>query len=104
MFTVTPQAAKEILHSVERGAMQGLWLRIAAQRNPDGSIDYQMGFDEFHEGDVQLTSEGIDLTIGHGDKELLNGAVLDYVEIEPGEFRFIFLNPNDPAFVPPKED
>jgi iron-sulfur cluster assembly protein len=28
------------------------------------------------------------------------GAVLDYVEINPGEHRFIFTNPNDPSHGP----
>ena len=34
---------------------------------------------------------------------LLKGTVMDYVEMEPGDFRFIFLNPNDDHFVPPGE-
>jgi iron-sulfur cluster assembly protein len=28
---------------------------------------------------------------------------MDYVEIEPGQFRFIFLNPKDPHYTPPTE-
>jgi iron-sulfur cluster assembly protein len=35
--------------------------------------------------------------------ELLKGATLDFVELEPGQFNFIFMNPNDPEYVPPKE-
>jgi iron-sulfur cluster assembly protein len=38
-----------------------------------------------------------------GDKELLNGMTLDYVELEPGDFQFIFLNPNDAGFQQPSE-
>ena len=32
---------------------------------------------------------------------MLRGATLDFVELEPGDFQFIFLNPNDPNYVPP---
>ena len=32
---------------------------------------------------------------------LLDAATLDYVELEPGEPQFIFLNPKDPTYVPP---
>jgi iron-sulfur cluster assembly protein len=29
---------------------------------------------------------------------------LDYVELTPGDFRFIFMNPKDANYSPPKED
>ena len=32
----------------------------------------------------------------------ITGATLDYVELNPGEWRFIFINPNDPSHKPPK--
>ena len=41
------------------------------------------------------------MIIAQNDKPLLNGVVLDYVEMSPGEFQFIFMNPNDPHYVPP---
>jgi len=34
---------------------------------------------------------------------LLDQATMDYVEIEPGQFHFIFLNPKDPNYRPPCE-
>jgi iron-sulfur cluster assembly protein len=36
--------------------------------------------------------------------ELLKNTVLDFVEIEPGKQQFIFMNPNDPGYVPPQEN
>ena len=33
----------------------------------------------------------------------LKNCKLDYVEIDKGVYEFIFLNPNDPAYVPPDE-
>jgi len=38
------------------------------------------------------------------DAPLLQGATLDYVELESGQSDFIFLNPNDPHYVPPQEN
>jgi iron-sulfur cluster assembly protein len=33
--------------------------------------------------------------------DLLNDAVLDYVQMDDGKYEFIFLNPNDPNYKPP---
>ncbi len=104
MFTVTKAAASQIRNSAHSGDAEELALRIAATRMPDGAIEYQIGFDEVGLEDVLLNSRGVDVVFAKTDKELLNGTVLDYVEIEPGEFRFIFMNPNDPQYRPPVED
>ena len=102
MITVTPSAAEQIRLSARQGQMDSLDMRIAATRNPDGSIHYGMGFDDNQlEGDVHITSEGIDLVVSGSSMLLLSGMTLDFVEIEPGSFQFIFLNPNDPNFTPP---
>ena len=104
MFEVTKAAARQIRSSARDGDTEELALRIAAIRKPDGAIEYRMGFDEVGVEDVLLSSRGVDVVFSGSQKELLNGTVLDYVEIEPGEFRFIFMNPNDPHFRPPAED
>ena len=102
MITVTPAAAEQIRLSAKQGKMDGLPMRIAATRNPDGSLHYGMGFDDNRlQGDFHLSSEGIDLVVSGSSMLLLNGMTLDYVEIEPGTFQFIFMNPNDPNFTPP---
>lgn len=104
MITVTPPAAEQIRLSARQGRMEGLAMRIAATRNPDGSIHYGMGFDDNElEGDVHITSQGITLVVSGSSMLLLSGMTLDFVEIEPGSFQFIFLNPNDPTFTPPPE-
>ena len=103
MITITPAAAEQIRASAEQGGMQGLAMRIAAKRNPDGSIHYGMGFDDNElEGDIHVNSEGIDVVISETSQILLDGMTLDYVEIEPDAFQFIFMNPNDVNFVPPE--
>ena len=104
MFKVTKAAAGQIRDSAHSGDAEELALRIAASRKADGAIEYQMGFDEVGVEDVLLNSRGVDVVFANAHKELLNGTVLDYVEIEPGEFRFIFRNPNDPHYRPPAED
>jgi iron-sulfur cluster assembly protein len=102
MIKITPAAAKQIKASATEGNMHGLAMRIAARRNPDGSIHYGMGFDDQQiEGDVHITQQGIDVIIGEASKLLLEGTTLDYVELAPGEYQFIFMNPNDSNFTPP---
>ena len=104
MFEVTKAAARQIRSSARDGNAEELALRIAASRKSDGAIEYRMGFDEVGVEDVLFSSRGIDVVFAGSHKELLNGTVLDYVEIEPGQFRFIFMNPNDPHYQPPAED
>jgi len=103
MITITPAAAEQIRASARAGNLEGLAMRIAARRDPDGSIHYGMGFDDNErEGDLRITPEGIDVIIGETSRMLVEGMTVDYVEIEPGSWQFIFLNPNDAHYVPPK--
>jgi iron-sulfur cluster assembly protein len=97
LISVTPDAARQILAAAGASAAEGLALRIAASREADGSLDYAMGFDNVRKGDVAFASEGIDLLVAEEHRELLAGMTLDFVEYEPGDFRFIFINPNDAA-------
>lgn len=104
MITITPAAAEQIRASARTGDMEGLAMRIAARRDADGSIHYGMGFDDNEqEGDTRLSCEGIDVVIGDTSKILVDGMTVDYVEIEPGSWQFIFLNPNDVNYVPPRK-
>ncbi len=80
----------------------GACLRIAARLDGKGVIEYGMGFDDKAEGDMVVAAGGVTLLVSPGSVELLTGATLDYVEINPGEPRFIFINPNDPSHKTPK--
>jgi len=104
MFKVTKAAAAELKRSMQAHDFDDMPLRIAAQKTPDGSLEYQMGFDEAGPGDTMVASSGIDVVINKDHKPLLAGTELDYVVIEGSTKEFIFLNPNDPTFVPPKDD
>ena len=102
MITITPAAAEQIRHSASEGKMEGVSMRIAAKRNPDGTMHYGMGFDDNElDGDIHVNAEGIGVVIGESSHLLMEGATLDYVEIEPETWQFIFLNPNDANYSPP---
>ncbi len=61
MITITQAAARQIRRSADSGSMEELALRITASRNPDGSIGYQMGFDEISANDVLVNARGVDV-------------------------------------------
>ena len=104
MFKVTPQAAEQVKTAAEQGGTVGMALRLAAQQRPDGSIDYRMGFDEVTEDDIRFASEGVQIVMAPEFVPLLDTATLDFVELEAGESQFIFLNPQDPTYVPPTDN
>lgn len=104
MFKVTKVAGTEIKRSMQQHDFDDMPLRVAAQRTADGSIEYQMGFDEAGPGDTMIASGGVDVVIAKDHQAILNGTELDYVELDEGGMHFIFKNPNDPSFVPPQEE
>jgi iron-sulfur cluster assembly protein len=104
MITITPKAAAQIRSASERADAGDMYLRLAAKREEDGSLEYGMGFDDVGSNDQIYTSEGVDVLISDSCKELLRGATLDYVELNPGQPEFIFINPNDPRHQSPKID
>ncbi len=103
MITITPAAAAQIKLSAEQGKTEGLALRIAASRNDDNSIHYGMGFDDSQEDDITISAENIEIITSAASAELLTNSTIDFVELEPGKFQFIFMNPNDPDYKPPTE-
>ena len=103
MITITPAAAAQIQKSATDGSMSDLPLRVAAKREADGSITYGMGFaDEHDQNDLSFNSEGVTLVIAPVSLELVKGMTIDFVELESGNPTFIFMNPNDPNYVPPE--
>ena len=96
MITISDSAAKQIKVSIEATDAEGLSLRIAAKRKEDGSLDYAMGFDQSDHNDSHSKSNGIDIVVAPTSTELLANANLDYVQMDDGEYHFIFINPNDP--------
>ena len=103
MFKVTEAAADQIRVAATQGGTEGLALRLAAMTKDDGSFDYRMGFDDVSEDDISFKSEGVEIVMAPEFVPLLDETTLDFVEIEEGEHQFIFLNPKDPTYVPPRD-
>ena len=100
MITLTPAAIEQVKLSIEQTQAEGMVLRLAAKKNPDGSMEYGMGFDNASDDDMLFKFDGIEVAIAGEYGPLLNGTTIDFVEIEPGQFGFIFMNPNDANYQP----
>lgn len=103
MFKVTEAAAAQVKQAAGLSGTAGMALRLAAQQKPDGSIDYLMGFDETREDDIRIDAFGVEIVMAPEYVPLLDEAEMDFVELEEGEEQFVFHNPKDPTYVPPKE-
>ncbi len=104
MISLTASALEQIKNSAAEGGLGSMPLRIAIKEQDDGSFHYAMGFDEQRlPGDSFLNFDGVDLVVSATSKDLAEGMTIDYVELEPGTLEFIFLNPNDPTYVPPRK-
>ncbi len=101
--SITQTAAQQIKKSAVESQTDNLPLRIAVTVKPDGSFHYGMGFDDVGNAkgvDITYHSNGVDIVIAKTSYELLKGTVVDYAELEPKQFHFVFLNPNDPNYTP----
>jgi iron-sulfur cluster assembly protein len=103
MFKITPRAAQQIQQAAKMGGTEGMALRFAAQKKEDGSFDYLMGFDDAKDDDIQFDSEGISVIMEPEYYSLLDETVMDFTELDDGESQFIFINPKDSNYTPPKE-
>ncbi len=104
MFKITTAAAEQIKVAAEQGGTEGMALRFVARENQDGSFAYNMGFDNPTEEDESITCEDIAVVIDPAYLPLLEETTLDYVQLDDDEHQFVFLNPLDPGYAPPKED
>jgi iron-sulfur cluster assembly protein len=95
MISITPAAAETIRKAAAESGAQPPVLRLAAKRADDGSLDYGMGFDQQRPGDTTVEVEGITVVVAAQSRELVAGTRVDFVEIAPGEFRFIFVSPGE---------
>lgn len=92
MFSMTPTAAEQIRQAARESDAEQLALRVAARREADGSIGYGMGFDDVADNDTRLMLEDVAVVIAAAHADLLDDTVLDFVELEPGQFNFIFVS------------
>ncbi len=103
MLKLSPAAREQVRLSIEQDGGDGVGLRVAANRSETGAIEYLLGLDAAREDDRSIDLQGVRVLLSPSDQALLSGAVMDYVEVEAGRKRFIFLNPNDPEYVAPTE-
>lgn len=96
MFALTPTAAEQIV----RAAAEQLdaadqprlpMLRVAAKLDEkDGELVYGIGFDDEREDDLIVDAGGVAILISPLSQPLLENTTLDFTEVQPGEFQFIF--------------
>lgn len=102
MITITKNAAEEIGLSTQNPDAQGMLIRFAVDQT-DEDYQYLMGFDERSDSDIHLESNGIEYVVAYSQKELLEGMVVDFDEIDTESgYGFIFMNPNDSNYEPPE--
>lgn len=97
LFHVTSAAAQQVLAQAARSGAGSMALRVAARQEPDGSIAYGMGFDEATADDEPMQFDGLMVLLAPGCEPLIQGTVLDFVELEPGAFGFVFIPPQTEA-------
>lgn len=93
MIKITDAAAAQIRVANSNPDVFEMILRVAAYQEEDGSVNYGMGFDIERAADEHLIVNGIQLLIAPQSTPYLQGVTLDFVEMSPGDMRFIFIPP-----------
>ena len=101
MFTLTPAAATRILDSALQSDAVGMALRVAAKIEEDGQIAFGLGFDDEREHDLSYECEGLTVLIAPPSRELLEGMLLDFVEVAADDWQFVFLQTEAAGGCPP---
>jgi len=96
MLQITAAAAEQIKVGLAGLDDDELMLRLAVRRLDSGEFDYAIGFDEPREQDERLTTDsGITVLVSPPSAQAAAETVIDFVEIEPGDMRFIFYRAGD---------
>lgn len=93
MIKITDAAAAQIRAANNNPDVYEMILRVAAYQEDDGSVNFGMGFDTEREADEHLIVNGIEILIAASSTPYLQGVTLDFVEMDPGNMRFIFIPP-----------
>lgn len=96
MIDVTPAAVKQIHCAAADSGAEGMSLRIAAHFDEaSGEMQFGIGFDEERNDDELVHALGLTILISPLSRDAVSDLTIDYVEIEPGDFRFVFMHPDD---------
>ncbi len=93
MFALTPAAAEQIVRAAAEQPenRDRPMLRVAAKLDEnDGELVYGMGFDDEREDDLVIDGGDIAILISPHSQPFLENTTLDFTEVQPGEFQFIF--------------
>lgn len=93
MIKITDAAAAQIRAANNNPDVYEMILRVAAYQEDDGNVNYGMGFDTEREADEHLIVNGVQLLIAPQSTPYLQGVTIDFVEMSPGDMRFIFIPP-----------
>jgi len=104
MLKISDNAAKQIMIQSKEQDTGDMVLRIAAKTNQDGSFEYGMGFDDTTDQDIKIKKDDIIIAMDPQSAELLEDATMDFVELDDGNMHFIFSNPLDKNYMPPKKN
>lgn len=98
MISVTASAARQIHLAAADSGADGMSLRIAAHYDEVArEMQYGIGFDEEREGDETVDAHGVTLLVSPLSRDAVAELTIDYVEVAPGDFRFVFIPPDDDA-------
>ena len=104
MIKISPAAASVFKKEIDKEENKGFKLRIAVMKKDGNNFHYALGFDDnITSNDEALNVDGVEVIMSKASLEICSGMTVDYVEMEKGQFNFIFLNPKDPNYVEPKE-
>jgi iron-sulfur cluster assembly protein len=106
LITVTPAALQQLRAALAQADEPDLGLRAAARITEDGGIEYGMGLDEPREQDERIeVDDVVTLLVSPPSRDMLAGTFIDYVEVAPGEMRFVFYRPApEPEAAPAGEE
>lgn len=93
MIQITDSAAAQIGKMQSEKAGEGQKLRIYVEAGGCSGFEYGMSFDDFKEGDQELSNNGVDFRIDATSLDYLDGSVVDFDDGLSGK-GFEIKNPN----------
>jgi Fe-S cluster assembly iron-binding protein IscA len=97
LITVTPAALAQLRVVIAASDEPDVALRAAARRTDAGEIEFGMGLDEPREQDTQITLDDVvTVLVSAASRDLIAGTWIDYLQVAPGEMRFVFFKPDEP--------
>lgn len=90
MLTFTEKAAEQVRMAALSGDVGEMGLRVAAQINEAGMMEFGMGFDDADENDTVIDAFGVKILMSPQSVPLLGEMTIDFDDIGSGEQGFVF--------------